>query len=203
MAPRARLQTGPELQRLLLFAAASLALHALTLGVYVPGGPGRDRPTAPLVRELQATLLTVRSDNASGESSSPQAGMNQHPPLQTDTAEATAQQPHTRDTSRLPGPEKWYSASELDVRAEPVTPVEFNYPPTVARIVGRVRIALFIDERGFVRKAQVLQAQPEKLFDEAALSGWREVRFSPAMRGGVPVKSEKVVDVDFQPELFR
>lgn len=100
-------------------------------------------------------------------------------------------------------PDRWYTASELDVRAEPVTPVEFEYPPRLGRLIGRVEVALFIDERGNVRKAQVLSAEPEKLFDEAALNGWRNVRFSPAMRGGVAVKSEKIVQVDFQPELSR
>jgi TonB family protein len=192
-------KSAKQLQRLLLFAGASTALHALTLGVYVPSGPGRAGVTAPPAPTLQATLLSTKSDSTFGESSA-QAGLDQ-PSLPPDSSDAVAQQRGTRDAARLPGADKWHPASELDVRAEPLTSVEFNYPPNVSGLVGRVRVALFIDERGFVRKTQVLEAQPEKLFDEAALSGWREVRFSPAMRGGVAVKSQKVVDVDFQPEL--
>ena len=189
-----------QLQRLMLFAGASLAVHAFTLSVHVPDGPGRPGPAAPLAPALSATLLSVKSESTFEDSSSAHAGLDQRA-LPPDSSAEITQQRGTRDASRLPGADKWYPASELDVRAEPITPVEFNYPPKVAGLIGRVRVALLIDERGFVRKARVLEAQPEKLFEEAALSGWREVRFSPAMRDGVAVKSEKVVDVDFQPEL--
>jgi TonB family protein len=188
-----------ELQRLLCFAAASAALHALTLGVYVPAGASRSASAPPLARTLHATLLSS-VNGASRESV----------PLPQAPISAEASQPEQKppgheggspDAPRLPMPDKWYTASELDARAEPVTAVEFAYPPKLERMIARVEVALFIDERGHVRKAQVLNAEPEKLFDEAALSGWRNVRFSPAMRGGVPVKSEKIVQVDFQPEL--
>jgi TonB family protein len=86
------------------------------------------------------------------------------------------------------------------VRAEPLTPVNLGYPEHLAaRIYGRVRIALFIDERGWVRKAQVLASEPERLFDLAAIQAWQDVRFSPALKGDVPVKSEKLLEIDFVP----
>jgi TonB family protein len=99
-----------------------------------------------------------------------------------------------------PVPDKWHTAEEVDVRAEPLTPVNLVYPEQSAtRIRGRVRIALFIDERGWVRKAQVLASEPKRFFDDAAIRAWQDVRFSPALKGDVPVKSEKVLEMDFTP----
>jgi TonB family protein len=86
------------------------------------------------------------------------------------------------------------------VRAEPLTAVNVAYPEQLAApIRGRVRIALFIDERGWVRKAQVLASEPEQVFDAAAIQAWRDVRFSPALKADLPVKSEKLLEIDFMP----
>jgi TonB family protein len=194
-----RVASRRELQRLLIFAAASAALHALTLGVYIRAGSGPSAATAPLTRALHATLVS-RADGAATEAAPQLQPASNSPPL-PESQEPAGQRGGNPDAPPLPMPDKWYTASELDVRAEPVTPVEFAYPPQLESLIGRVEVALFIDERGNVRKAQVLSADPEKLFDDAALSGWRNVRFSPAMRGGVAVKSEKIVQVDFQPDL--
>jgi TonB family protein len=198
MSAHARSPSARELKRLLYFAAASAALHALTLAIHVSYGPGRVSSAPPLVRTLQARLVPP-SNGAIAESEQPQPAVDPNALLQPQRPEPPAQQGGNPDAPRLPTPDRWYTASELDVRAEPLTPVEFAYPPKLERLIARVEIALFIDERGEVRKAEVLSAEPEKLFDEAALNGWRNVRFSPAMRHGVAVKSQKLVQVDFQP----
>jgi TonB family protein len=64
---------------------------------------------------------------------------------------------------------------------------------------GRVQIALFIDEVGMVRKAKIVASHPERMFDDEALKGWEEIRFSPALKDGQPVKSEKLLEIDFIP----
>jgi TonB family protein len=63
-----------------------------------------------------------------------------------------------------------------------------------------VRLALFIDETGLVRKLRVVASMPENMFDSAAVRAWQDVRFSPAMKDGGPVKSRKVLDVEFTPD---
>ena len=65
---------------------------------------------------------------------------------------------------------------------------------------GRVRIALFIDEHGWVRNAEVLASQPELLFDEVAVSAWQNVRFSPALMKHQAVKSKKLLEINFAPD---
>jgi TonB family protein len=105
-----------------------------------------------------------------------------------------------RAGAAYPATDKWHTAEEVDVRAEPLTPVNLGYPEHLAaRIRGRVRIALFIDELGWVRKAQVLASEPERFFDLVAIQAWQDVRFSPALKGDLPVKSEKLLEIDFVP----
>jgi protein TonB len=101
----------------------------------------------------------------------------------------------------LPIPEKWYTAAELDVRAEPLGEVRLEYPPELegTGIPGRVRILLYIDERGVVTRMQITEAEPLRLFDTAAMAAWTDVKFSPAKKGGVAVKSQKLLELDFRP----
>jgi TonB family protein len=62
-----------------------------------------------------------------------------------------------------------------------------------------VRLLLHIDERGVVRKAHVEESLPEGMFDDAALSAWTDVRFSPALKDGLAVKSRKLLEISFSP----
>ena len=101
----------------------------------------------------------------------------------------------------LPIPNKWYTATEVDVRAEPLGEVRLEYPQELegTGIPGRVRIALYIDERGIVSRLEVTEAEPSRLFDKAAIAAWRDVKFSPAKKDGVAVKSQKLLELDFRP----
>jgi TonB family protein len=203
MTAPARSASGRELKRLLYFAAASALAHALTLGVRIPHGPASGVSPPPLTRALQATLTSTAERALADSPPLPDASASQPTSLERERQQPQPESGGKPDAARLPMPDRWYTAAEVEVRAQPLDDVEFAYPPKLERLVARVEVALFIDERGYVRKAQVVSAEPEKLFDEAALNGWRNVRFSPAMRGGVAVKSEKIVQVDFQPGLSR
>jgi TonB family protein len=97
--------------------------------------------------------------------------------------------------------DRWYTAEELDTRAEPLTLANLTYPPEVMpfRMVGRVRLALFIDEQGFVQKAKVIDSDPQGTFEAAAVEAWQHVRFTAAQKNGHPVKSEKILEIEFSP----
>jgi hypothetical protein len=45
----------------------------------------------------------------------------------------------------------------------------------------------------------VLSAEPEGEFEEAALAAARQLVYDPALRNGRPVKSEKLIEVTFDP----
>lgn len=208
-----------SLSRLTVFTAASIALHALTLTAYAPAGVMSSPYSGPAVNAaLHATLMPVEREasvqNVEASSSetlstrdvehevSPFVHKTEDSKSHTPDALATAT-PRTgvSDGLDLPLPDKWFTAPELDVRAEPLTAAELVYPPELLRSapVGRVRILLFIDERGIVRKSQIAAGASEALFVEAATNAWKNVRFSPAEKNGVAVKSQKLLQMEFLP----
>lgn len=199
--------------RLGCFTAASVALHALTLGVYAPGGgaaPSRPGPAvlhAVLAPRDAASELSpdVRAAEREGDTGARQNGAPDSAPAEPNPTVARAEpRPGPPGALDIPMPERWYSASELDVRAEPVNSPALQYPQELAAsgLSAKVRIVLFIDERGVVRRTQLDKSGPERRFDVAAAKAWDNVQFSPAMKNGVPVKSQKVLELDFTSELM-
>jgi len=201
--------------RFLICATASAAIHGLTFEALGSAGTAKHK-TENTVHALEAYL--VPQSAASRDSDLPYADKSLHRPAQLEprqhidgASETTAalQAEHAATAGAqtgisalaLPAPEKWYTADEVDVRALPLQDVTLSYPETLSpvRMPGRVRIALFIDENGWVVKTHVVESEPARLFDEAAIRAWREVRFSPALKSQQPVKSEKLLDITFTP----
>jgi TonB family protein len=198
----------PSARRLLTFCGASAALHVATLISFPPAGVssapyrGESRP-----EPLYATLAPAQAphfaalDGSEGRQEATAAADPVGPPQDVAVdakADARMGVPGGAD---LPLPDKWYTASELDMRAQPLDEVRLTYPEELqgTGIPGRVRVLLFIDERGVVRKTQITQAEPARLFDKAALQAWVDMRFSPAKKGGVAVKSQKLLELAFDP----
>lgn len=203
----------PTQVRLGGFIAISIALHLM-----MAAGAGRldvsarrfgDVPARP---DLHATLAP--RDHAQVE-----PGASRVDPGATETAKESAPEPAPTESAprpgaagapveeaglALPAAEKWFTAGELDVRAEPLTSVELRYPENLRNqpVIGKVRLRLFIDERGVVRKMQIAASEPDGLFDDAAKQTWEDVRFSPALKNGAPVKSQKLLELLYQPGLM-
>jgi TonB family protein len=63
-----------------------------------------------------------------------------------------------------------------------------------------VRARVFISEDGVVESVQVVDVKPRRgVFEEAALEALRQVRYTPAEIGGNRVKSQKLIEVKFNP----
>ena len=152
-----------------------LATNVPTLKIPVPGNPAKQVVIQPIYR------LDLGSGNLGG------GGL-----VDMGTE-------HRR--ALLPLPDVWFAAEELSVRAEPLTDVQIHYPSASegSGMAGSARVLLHIDERGLVRKAHIEASSPDASFGEAALSAWKEVRFSPALRDGTAVKSRKVLEISFLP----
>ena len=125
-------------------------------------------------------------------------------------AESTAQvaqqvAPAPAAPAGLPVPEIYYRGSEVDERAEAINDAEVEYPEGALtnRMLGKVTLRLRIDRLGQLRDASVLESQPPGVFDEVALKAAKSLRFKPALRGGVPVGSIKVIEVPFEPDCHR
>lgn len=203
----------PAIRRMLVCISASTALHALTLAA--------DRVeiastqyTLVSVPVLRAALTPLKLASTAAYSANNERHDVERPHSPTPSmAEPTESSKPRQDVAKaylgddeledMGGTtDKWYTAEELDARAEPLTALKLAYPEQLAgrRMRGRVRIVLFIDEQGSVRDAQVIASQPKLVFDDAALQAWRNVRFSPALKGSQAVKSTKLLEVDFGPD---
>ncbi len=98
-------------------------------------------------------------------------------------------------------PDRYYSSREVDVRAEPVNDIPLIYPQFAyqQRIKGVVLLRILINERGTVDDVGVIDSAPKGMFEEAALNAAQALKFSPAILRQRPVKSLKVVEVEFDP----
>lgn len=124
-------------------------------------------------------------------------------------AEARKIEPTPPDKAAVPDPrfdprlplEHYYTARELDVRAEPLNDVALVYPQLAyqQRIRGKVTLRILINERGGIDQVSVLESEPRDVFEEAALTATRALEFSPALKNGRRVKSQKTIEVTFDP----
>ena len=195
---------SPSQARLAGFIALSVGLHLVTaLGAgRLDLAARRFGDAAPVRTTLHATLqpgngarpsVAQTADHAATGRDDAPAGT----PVETASPAAASA---GSEGLALPVPDKWYTASEVDVRAEPLTDVRLHYPENLAApVTGKVRMRLFIDEGGVVRRLQIASSEPPGLFDEAAKLAWEDVRFSPARRNGAAVKSQKLLELTYAP----
>jgi TonB family protein len=198
--------------RFFAFTAASLALHALTLGAYAPGSgsaPARAEafPVVHAVLAPGAPAVTPAHDSPSESQADGPATFDNRAsgtlPSEQNATVAKAEPPAGARGLDIPLPDKWYTAAEVDVRAEPRNPPRLDYPQELAMsgLSAIVKLRIFIDERGTVRKVELAEPGPDRAFDLVAQRAWDDVRFSPALKQGVPVKSQKLLELDFTPDL--
>lgn len=192
----------PRIRRLGAFIAVSFALHLATLVSVPPSGvasaPYRG-PTQPGALHARLDPRALLPADAGESRAQDTVAPAEAEPAQVEAkADPRAGVPGGAD---LPFPDKWYTATEVDVRAEPIGEVRVEYPMDLegTGIPGRVRLLLFIDERGVVTRMQITEAEPARLFDAAAMRAWTDVKFSPAQKNGVAVKSQKLLELNFRP----
>jgi TonB family protein len=96
---------------------------------------------------------------------------------------------------------RYYTSREVDIRAEPMNDVQLVFPRLAYqnRTKGLVVLRILINERGAIDDLAVVESHPKGIFEEAALSATRTVKFSPAIRNGRTVKSQKTIEVAFDP----
>ncbi len=191
-------------RRLLIGLALSIAVHvALVLGFSLKSA--RFVPPLPLQVDIRReTAPEPVAEIASGqpsELSAPAAEMAPPPQALPQEAQTSAlAAPQAPAGLGLPL-EKYYTAREVDVRAEQTNEVPLVYPERayVMRIKGKVMLRIFINEHGAIDDVSILEAAPPGMFEEAALTATLALQFSPAVKNGRNVKSQKTLEVVFDP----
>jgi len=104
-------------------------------------------------------------------------------------------------TPALPRPPDltYYAARELDAYPRPAAPFELD---RLTAGIGegaafRIRLALLIDEHGFVKGISVVEADPPGPLEEELRARLTATRFVPASKDGRAVRSRLVLSVSF------
>ncbi|MDB5872861.1 MAG: TonB family protein [Ramlibacter sp.] len=88
--------------------------------------------------------------------------------------------------------------SKLSAPPQPQDMVEVPFPADVSGIVDlKVRIALFIDELGTVRRIRIDSPDVPSPFVVAVLDSFSAVRFNPGKLDGMAVRSQIRLEVEF------
>lgn len=89
--------------------------------------------------------------------------------------------------------------SGFDTDVIPVVRVAPNYPRAAAqaRLEGYVTMEVTINPDGTVSNAKVLESQPPRIFDRAAIDAMRNWKFRPKVVGGTPVAQRAKQTIEF------
>jgi len=182
-------------------AAAAVFSSALHLGVMFGVGVGGDGGGAPRAvestRELRVRLI--------GQSPAKPLRPSEMQP-ERDAAIALPQKTssHT-DVAPSPGggisAPRYFFSSELARRPETLAPIIPRYPDQLQTGPYYVRLRVFINEQGAVDDVVVVNADPDGAFEKAARAAFAQAHFLPGQRDGVPVRSQMLVEVKFDPGI--
>ena len=182
--------------RLALVLSAGLHLLALSTVDLAPGSWRHGLRPA-----LQVTLVPAPAD----------AGQDGPPAAARPAAQAKARKAQgdaglnageAQPGSTVPTTVRYYRNSEVDTPAVAVSrgPLIFPEHAYVSRLRGMVKARIYIDEQGKVVSVQIVEVKPRGgIFEEAALEALRQMRYSAALIAGQPVKTQKLVEVNFNP----
>ena len=82
-----------------------------------------------------------------------------------------------------------FNLNEVDQPPRLLRAVNPRYPFEAAQkgIEGRVTLRFVVDSTGLAQEPEVVDSEPEGVFDEAALAVVKKYKFRPAMKSGKPV----------------
>jgi protein TonB len=186
--------------RVLGAIAVSLLVHALLLtasaGRGDGGGPAQQegRPLPPLFASLQPESSPAAT----------LAAQQPAPPAETDpaTAATSFERAGAGDGSPigLAPPSRYYPARELDIRPQIRNQVEPAYPRSAFEQgqAATVQLRILIDSQGRIDQVRALDREAGDPFAAAAIAAFRDARYTPGYKNGVPVPSEIVIEVRFE-----
>ena len=92
---------------------------------------------------------------------------------------------------------QYLTAREVDQRATALeeVPLVDTSAGLAPGKTGKVILLLLINEYGGVDSVATLEARPPGMFEGMARSAFASIRFSPALKDGKPVKSQKIVEI--------
>ena len=190
--------------RLCQWVGLSLFLHVAL--VTLIGGAAPLHPHRPLVVDIQLVpppITEPLTHLPEVPETVPDVAIENLLPQTPNPVKEIEQPPVTaKQAVDLPVPfDRYLSIDEVDIRAEPANDVPLTYPVAayVRRIPGVVRLTLFISATGKLDRVDLIDASPTGVFEKEAIDTVSKLHFHPATRYGRPVKSQKTIEVVFDP----
>lgn len=199
---------------MILVLAVSLALHlALIFGVQVrmsaqDGGARRimevriERVAEEVVAKISTVPPRKIEENTVVAEATPHHEAAPSKPADSRASAATEAPVSSLPTLEMPLVEDptYYPAKQLDVHPVALNTIKPVYPERGVElgVDGRVILLLLIDESGVVKEASIVEAEPEGVFEESALTAFRIARFAPARKSGRAVKSRVLIKVSYE-----
>lgn len=175
---------------------ASIAVGAAVLRHRVNDDYRTDAPRTP----LQARL-SVNPPPPAAVPSPTQSALASTPAIYGDPARRP---PSQEPPAASGGDSPYYAAREVDVRARPLGEIQLSNPDLTGNERGIVVLKVLVNAEGRVDNVVVVRAEPFHTFGPGLLTPFLNARFSPARKGGRPVKSQLLVEVRYgEPEPAR
>ena len=110
--------------------------------------------------------------------------------------------PESEIFSGEPPPEgpRYYRAGELDERPQPIVLPEPEIADAAgpgSNQAGYLVVQVLINESGTVDRVIFLISDPDGVFDDATTRSFSAARFRPALKNGLAVKSEMIIEIKF------
>ncbi len=103
-----------------------------------------------------------------------------------------------------PTAQRYYRTNELDVKPQIRVNIDPEFPLTVdPGTKGKVVLLLFLDREGNVESAVPVHSTPKGVFDDAALTAFRQARYTPGLKEGMPVNVLLAVEVEFESDRLK
>ncbi len=121
-------------------------------------------------------------------------------PTQTSPASSTAATPEPASgaPATTPPPAPATGGQSREVRLVRQVPPAFPPEAVRKRQSGWVEVRITVSPQGAVTNAEVVRAQPSRVFDRAALDAVRQWRFEPALRNGQPIAAQRTQRIEFK-----
>lgn len=110
--------------------------------------------------------------------------------------------PLSHFTMKAQLPKGLYMSSELDAPLTAMAKVPPVYPPRATRLglQGWVKIRFVVTQEGLVENVEILEAEPEGVFENAVVNCVSRWRFRPGTVDGVAVATQAQTTIRFQLE---
>lgn len=180
--------------KLTLLGSALLHIIAIgLLGFYFSGQAGTSESRVPTLSVVlpQGSVSTGEAFSTHAQSTGSETRSFTRKYFQRTEAIPESDWPEPFDTSPYADPEN------IDSTASVIEAPELPLPPSRDISSGLLRIKIFVNEYGMVDQIELIETSLQEDYSNRLIQAFKESKFSPGLLHGEPVKSWRMVEIDY------